>query len=369
METKLVYKEKFEKNSYSLLELASPALIEAFESGSSIVIKGLPEDEAVLCTDSKTFVVRQVNTSNSIVLVNKSTQDQKSYVHDDVSNTIELLPCIARLGRLDELLKETSYSGPENESSLDSKKFYTFSDLLSVVQASEKELLEGLSVRGAFEHEGYYRVLDRDFLFRLFDSLMTNSTTNQISLDHMSLGEAKRCFIDEQRQLGQEEDIPDNVLTAAINVMIKDINHGGDESFTLTFCQEKTCRFLGEWLLTNPEGKRWKLEDFMTYWKSMGHDIFEPDLAYLKGLFVQYETVKFQITEKYIYYFPVNQLSTEPPQRFAALFSEKPLWSLEEIEAFLDDLAPTKKEKETLLLKFARAHRNQNTTLYGSRIK
>lgn len=342
----------------------------------------------MLCTDSKTFIVRQVNTSNSIVLVNKSVQDQKSYVHDDLSNTIELLPCIARLSRLDDLLKETSYSGPENESSLDSKvkqvlaahlfsrtkllfqkKFYTFNDLLSVVQASEKELLEGLSVRGAFEHEGYYRVLDRDFLFRLFDSLMTNSTTKQISLDHMSLGEAKRCIIDEQRQLGQEEDIPDNVLTAAINVMIKDINHGGDESFTLEFCQEKTCRFLGEWLLTNPEGKRWKVEDFMTYWKSMGHDIFEPDLAYLKGLFVQYETVKFQITEKYIYYFPVNQLSTEPPQRFAALFSEKPLWSLEEIEAFLDDLAPTKKEKETLLLKFARAHKNQNTTLYGSRIK
>ncbi|CAO3612565.1 unnamed protein product [Mucor hiemalis] len=368
METKLVYKEKFEKNSYSLVELGTPALVEAFESGSSIVIKGLPEDEAVLCTDSKTFVVRQVNTSNSIILIEKEVRDQRSYVHDNVSNTIELLPCIARLSRLDELLKDTSYSGPEKESS-ESKKLYTFTDLLSVVQASEKELLDGLSVRGAFEHEGYYRVLDRDFLFRLFDSLMTNSTTNQIDLSQMSLGEAKRCIVDEQRQLGQQENIPDNVLTAAINVMIKNDNHGGDESFILEFCQRKTCRFLGEWLLTNPEGKRWKLEDFMTYWKSMGHDIFEPELTYLKGLYVQYETVKFQVTEKYIYYFPVNQLSTEPPQRFAALFSEKPLWSLEEIEAFLDDLAPSKKEKETLLLKFARAHRTQNTTLYGSRIK
>lgn len=85
------------------------------------MIKGLPEDEAVLCTDSKTFVVRQVNTSNSIILIEKEVRDQRSYVHDDVSNTIELLPCIARLSRLDELLKDTSYSGPENEESSESK--------------------------------------------------------------------------------------------------------------------------------------------------------------------------------------------------------------------------------------------------------
>lgn len=33
METKLVYKKDFEKNAYSLVELSSPELLEAFESG------------------------------------------------------------------------------------------------------------------------------------------------------------------------------------------------------------------------------------------------------------------------------------------------------------------------------------------------
>lgn len=32
--TKLVYKENFEKNSYSLVELNTPELVEAFESGT-----------------------------------------------------------------------------------------------------------------------------------------------------------------------------------------------------------------------------------------------------------------------------------------------------------------------------------------------
>lgn len=87
----------------------------------SIVIKGLPEDEAVLCTDSKTFNVRQVNTSNSIILIHNAPEENRNYVHDDVSNTIELLPCLAKLGRLDELLRDTSYSGAENEQFMESK--------------------------------------------------------------------------------------------------------------------------------------------------------------------------------------------------------------------------------------------------------
>lgn len=81
----------------------------------SIVIKGLAEDEAVLCTDSKTFVVRQVNTSNSIVLIDGEEREGCHRVHDDLSSTIELLPCLARLGRLDELLKDSTFSGVENE--------------------------------------------------------------------------------------------------------------------------------------------------------------------------------------------------------------------------------------------------------------
>lgn len=33
METKLVYKDNFERNSYSLVELSTPELLEAFQSG------------------------------------------------------------------------------------------------------------------------------------------------------------------------------------------------------------------------------------------------------------------------------------------------------------------------------------------------
>lgn len=338
---------------------------------NSLIIKGLPEDEAVLCTESKTYIVRQVNTSNSIVLLDRHERQGRHYVHDDVSNTIELLPCLARLGRLDDLLRESSYSGQENEEELmKSKTFYTLEDLLSTVQASKQELLTGLEKRGAFLHQSHYRLFDKDYLFRLFDSLMTNSTIRGISIDNMMMIEATNCILEEMKKTEGNDDlyIPDNVLKACIDQFtIKSSN-----SF-LKFDHAKVCRFLGEWMLTNPRGKRWKLEEFMEYWSSMGHGTFIPKLQHLSGLYITHETIKIQKPEKYIEYFPINELSTDPPQRFATLFSEKPLWSAEEINPFLEDLAPEKKQKEILLLKFARTHKTNNgkeiVILYGSRIK
>lgn len=75
-----------------------------------------------MCTESKTFIVRQVNTSNSIVLIDREEREGRHIVYDDVSNTIELLPCLARLGRLEELLGASCYSGEENEQAIKSSE-------------------------------------------------------------------------------------------------------------------------------------------------------------------------------------------------------------------------------------------------------
>ncbi|OBZ81941.1 Sister chromatid cohesion protein DCC1 [Choanephora cucurbitarum] len=364
--SRLIYNHQFEKNAYSLIELSSSELVEAFESGDEIVIKGLPEDEAVLCTNRKTYSVRQVNTSNSMLIV---TDDQLDItIHDDLSNTIELIPCLARTSRIDDLLAESSYSGSRNDAHIKSTKtLYTYQDLLSLVQASEGELIDALRMRGAFEHEGYYRLFDREFLFRLFDSLVTNAILHQSDFKHMSLGEAKSCIRDEIGAVDEEEIVPDHVLLASIRMFAQhDVSQ--DEQI-LEFDEAKICRFLGEWLLANPRNKRWEMNEFLEVWKKLTQEVFVPKIEYIQGLYVMHTSTKLHQVENFVQYFPVHELSTDPAQRFAALFAEKPLWSLEEITPFLTDLAPQKKDKEHLLLKFARPHRNQTTTLYGSRIK
>lgn len=244
---------------------------------------------------------------------------------------------------------------------------YSLDDLLSVVQASKGELLTGLEKRGAFIHEGYYRLFEKDYLLQLFDYLLTNSIINGIDVTFMSLGEAKRCI--KEGSAEERVDIPDDLLISAINVFLARVDHLDREENMIVFDRGKICRFMGEWMLSNPRSKRWELSDFTRLWATMSHELFTPELQDLDGLYLMYETIKLSKNVQYIQYFPVSELSTDPPQRFAALFSEKPLWTLNEIQPFLVDLAPSKKEQETLLLKFARSHRSKNTVSYGSRIK
>lgn len=97
----------------------------------SLCIKGLPDDDAVLCTSESTFAIREVQLSNSLLLVSPLphsdinqpmlTEDDSAApeiwsVQDNLSSTIELTPCLPRLERLNELLGASMYAGPEAES-------------------------------------------------------------------------------------------------------------------------------------------------------------------------------------------------------------------------------------------------------------
>lgn len=224
--------------------------------------------------------------------------------------------------------------------------------------------MEGLEKRGAFEHEGYFRLLDKSYLLRLFDSLLNNVLVHGYDITNMTLDQAKQSIQEEMTAVDDEEMIPDTILTACVNTFAS--SHVDDK---IRFDEEKVCRFLGEWVLSNPRNKRWELDDFMDVWKRLGHEIFTPKIEHIAGLYIMHENTRIQKVEKFIQYFSVNELPTDPAQRFSALFAEKPLWKSDEITAFISDLAPTKKGLDSLLLKFARTHREKNLVLYGSRIK
>ena len=64
-----MYGDDFDHNEVELLEL-SPELLALLESGEGqLCFKGGPDDEAVLCTRDKTFLVKRVETSNTLLLM------------------------------------------------------------------------------------------------------------------------------------------------------------------------------------------------------------------------------------------------------------------------------------------------------------
>lgn len=97
---------------FSLLEL----LDEGFVKGD-LVLKGSDNEPAVLVTDSETFGVRQVLTSNTLLLVDPISKETIS-----LNAYLELVKMQPRLEKLLELLDAYPYKGPLEETRMASRQ-------------------------------------------------------------------------------------------------------------------------------------------------------------------------------------------------------------------------------------------------------
>ena len=89
------------------------------------MIKGAKEEDAVLCTADKTYMIRSVVLSNSVCVVTSdpSLPDtdegepvEEVFIRDQLSEVIELVPSVPRLHKLKSLLRGREYDeGHEDE--------------------------------------------------------------------------------------------------------------------------------------------------------------------------------------------------------------------------------------------------------------
>lgn len=91
----------------------------------SWVIKGESNDDAVLCTQDKTYTIRSVVLSNSVLVVTppsyaKSGQSSSGnssdiVIRDEIHEVLELVPCVPRLQKLSSLLEGREYDEGHDE--------------------------------------------------------------------------------------------------------------------------------------------------------------------------------------------------------------------------------------------------------------
>lgn len=183
-----------------LLELDAHILSEIKE-GRTLSFKGGLNEKLVLCTDTKTYDVKEAEISNSVLLIPDLKHSQatstsplkspKGKVHntsldkslEDVDAVIvadetfdrkleqrkvikichEYFECREinpRFRKLCDLLQLTRYSGPENEYCIDKNLLFTFDQLLDTIQCSRKEFMNGLKQFRAIAINDRYRVLE-----------------------------------------------------------------------------------------------------------------------------------------------------------------------------------------------------------------
>lgn len=84
----------------------------------SFSIKGNSEDDAVLCTANKTYTIRSVVLSNSVLVATageKHDLPPTVVVRDQLNEVLELVPSIPRLHKLDTLLRGKEYDERSEE--------------------------------------------------------------------------------------------------------------------------------------------------------------------------------------------------------------------------------------------------------------
>ncbi|KAF9244926.1 hypothetical protein BU15DRAFT_85766 [Melanogaster broomeanus] len=328
--------------SFRLIELP-PELCQLIDSTAEtrsphpiLSIKGHPTEDAVLCTADKTYALRSVVLSNTVLVLTPSRTDPEGTVHvrDQLHEILELVPSIPKLHKLAVLLRGMEYDEGDEDRRATLPK-YSYGQARSEIQASDSEFALGLKER---------RILVLD-------------------ASHTKQHQSKNLV----SSLLDEHEIPREVSNQIISwfgVVKEGIWNDG--------CQCGGCRDSDRASSGIHKHDPILEKEFMAKWKTAVGDTFEASrltiAAFSMCLFGNYLRNSNNFSAATLNYFPSSSLPTEPAARFVELFLTRQRWKSDEIEPFLSDIAVNSKERDKLLLKYARAMTTPEGTWYTARV-
>lgn len=197
--------------------------------------------------------------------LNKSTdsddasKEPRKIEYKEIVNTFftyyELKPCKPRLSKLLKLLEPTKYQGPEQEYAVDKSKLLNDEALFDQIQASREELYVELEKIQAIKVDGYYRLLDFEYEFRVLSYMLDLIEENSWPLDKIS----KDITLDSLKDL-----VPSPILEAMFRFYTKESITEDSTQFYL-YDQAKVCRFLARVLLKS--AGKFNLIEFLQAWR------------------------------------------------------------------------------------------------------
>ncbi|KAL6964903.1 hypothetical protein U1Q18_035957, partial [Sarracenia purpurea var. burkii] len=320
-----------------LLELDEKLLPDVLHQ--RVTLRGQPDEDGVLCTMSKTYAIKFVGTSNSVLLIPPSDQsvlcgntqdcDEKDHDKKLVAPVIKVAPGIMELveiapkmDRLKMLLSENPYTfddvliteelgGMEKNNS----NLYRWDDLIDKVQASDCELRSGLQALSAVEIDGYWRVVDENYMAGILNMLLHNSVLNDWSLN----------ALDEIEVVGvlQSDGFPHKIVHHCLQV------YGSKEDSGMWRLDEKrVCVHFARGIL---RGGKMRIENFMAEWMRKIPEGMQASFEMLEG---EVLIEKLGI-ETWVHSFSVSSLPSAPAERFSMLFRERPKWEWKDLQPYI----------------------------------
>ncbi|ODQ67129.1 hypothetical protein NADFUDRAFT_49571 [Nadsonia fulvescens var. elongata DSM 6958] len=326
---------------YKLIELPPDLLsaLEATDTSNELVIKSSSKSgEAIICTADKTFQLRRINQSNTLVLLKPEPASREVNPHlVAFSNINTLLECVPTRGVVD-LSCVPLYFGPGSltgEKQPSNKLLISLAELDSNSPASSLEFDTEFVQSFGTEINGIACLLSRDIVFEFLGLALTTIMALKLNINAI--------LVDELYQAIDETNEPIQI----VETIVKRFSNNQKEPYNLDM--DKITKWYGIYTLMDSDRDLY-VQEFYKRW--------EANIPVPTGKPLNYFTLKgnYINPESYlIRYFTKERLSSDPKARFAQLFEQKSTWELSEITPFVEDVMHNKAIKiESFIMKFAR---------------
>ncbi|EGI67693.1 PREDICTED: sister chromatid cohesion protein DCC1 isoform X1 [Acromyrmex echinatior] len=354
-------------NDMILLEVDED-ILKRLNQGDAISFRGNKHDNAMLCTQTCTYEVREAEISNSWLLVPNLKLGKTTDIEKVAERTIEkhnvkkifnlyyeVKETKPDLIRLSSLLKSSSFNGLEYESTIDRNVLYSWERLQNELQASDQELKQALSDFLIAEIDGYLRLISFDIEARSLDLI----------LDYF---ERQSWEFDEVDKENTCEFLKELIYEPVFDVIFKryaepSTKTKDDGSPLYRFNEEKCCTVIAKVLLATSPVTEYK--EFMKTWNIGTPEKMQPREEYLHGsALIMYNTSKVQ---KEVISCPEADLPNNIHDRLNELFEIKAKWTVEEITPYIIRFTKGITNVNALLTKYARCSTKNGIKYYGSK--
>ena len=137
-------------NSTLVLMELPDSILSSLREHHEVLLKGQPNDDAILCTDTESYLIRSHETSNDLLILDGD------FISARTRNVYITETCVPPVHQTRGLLAQSPFTWKE----VAPYPVYTLSDLMRLVQASRAEIETELRAIHAFEWKGYIRVMD-----------------------------------------------------------------------------------------------------------------------------------------------------------------------------------------------------------------
>lgn len=361
-----LYSEIDETSKYKLLELDSELLeyLTASEN-PQLLLKGPRTDsKLVLCTNTKTFKVREVQHSNSLFVMRAGTEDCR--LLSNVPSSWEAIDITGSTDHCEDAFRNvpvyygvTGSNVHSNEKStqgkpkLERKIPETLDALKLQVPVSEAQFAKLWIDRVGVELAGNcLYTLSKDVIYDVLRDVLV-VMENFKSVD----------FAQVYAQLAGADGDDFEEPAAVVEAVIKKFAVNSTAPYELS--GELILQWLGIYMLEIHSDEELAIDSFVDLWTAsvpvpverLGSQL---DLALLDGHFIK-------ITPTRLTHINRSTLSSHPETRFKELLTIKPTWELAEIAPFVDDLRSRALTLERFVMKFAKKKTAGNRVYVTSR--